>query len=228
MFEFAFDPEQDTADSDAVAARPTFSGTRISARHKDHRKRVATGDFTGGAASSATRHYIVADADECTELANFLALRVPHLRTVASPGVNSLAGPRDLLLPERARRPGPLSVVTEDSGEAAASSAGRQGATGDRYEAQRRAFKSPEAVDEFLRRCGCVPARVNPCLKAGMLRGSVEVPAALHTAPGGDAAAFLDTVLLTGRCEVCSGPVPVTVRQALEQVCVPAPLQLPC
>ena len=121
VLEFAFDAAgADGGVAGTSTRRPFFSATRVSAVHKDARRRVATEDFSGGGVASATRHYIVADASECLEVANFLVLKSPAARAVAA--CNSLGGEYAVLAPGRtACLPprGPLDAAAGPAGGAA-------------------------------------------------------------------------------------------------------------
>ncbi|KAJ1397813.1 hypothetical protein B484DRAFT_406853, partial [Ochromonadaceae sp. CCMP2298] len=77
---------------------------------------------------------------------------------------------------------------------------------------------SVEMVHAFLHRCGVEKVeKVNPCLKAGLLKGHLTVPVHLLSGDCSDASAYLDTVLLTEACPWCDKQQPCTVRQALRQ-----------
>ena len=65
-------------------------------------------------------------------------------------------------------------------------------------------------VHSMLRNAGVNdPVGVNPCLKAGILKGHYRI----------DGAECLDQILLEGRCEGCGKDLEVTIRDTLYQSC---------
>jgi hypothetical protein len=151
------------------------------------------------------------------------------VQSMVQPSSNSLShmvlGPLTNLHPRNTSRVLPLAflaarvVATGVGGGVCVgglkSASGSEGAEGG-AESALYALDTQQKVHDFLRRCGIPsPEDVNPCLKAGLLKGHLKVPAELLTAP--DASAYLDTALLTDKCPNCSKMLTCTVRQALFQ-----------
>jgi hypothetical protein len=182
-----------------------FAATPVLPRRKDKRVRVACGDWTGGAASTATRHYVVGDRSEIEELANSLAAKDSRFAEKVAAG--------DVDPDPAAARPAAAPVAADASpslipGLPRGVPDAVQGIIGD-FAADPPA-PTEESVHEYLRSAGVAdPEHTSACLRAGMLNGHVPMP--------DDPATFLDATLYEGGCCYCGKELVCTVRDALHQ-----------
>ena len=179
-----------------------FAATPVLPRRKDKRVRVACDDWTGGAASAATRHYVVGDRSEIEELANALAAKDGRFAAKVVAGdvdIDPAAAPPAVAAVDAP--PPPIPGLPAGVPDAV------QGIIG--------AFAAPppppteESIHAYLRSAGVEhPEHTSACLRAGMLNGHV---------PMGDPATFLDATLYEGGCCCCGKELVCTVRDALHQ-----------
>jgi hypothetical protein len=143
-------------------------------------------------------------------VANSLSGPVAALRPRATQRVPSLAqlAARTAAGEANARSgAGPEAGCGGSAAAAASSAAGSSGHTLD----------TVDKVHAFLKRCGAKhPERANPCLKAGLLRGKLQVPPACLK-EGADPTPYLQHVLLSTPCDECGKNLQCTVKQALGQ-----------
>jgi hypothetical protein len=131
---------------------------------------------------------------------------------MASRAFNTLAGGIDKLLPEHATTT--RSLAAQAAAQVLAQSLSADTESGVTKAAP--AFTSEAEVHSFLARAGVEkPERANPCLKAGLLSGCIEVPDAMRLSA--NPSAFLEVVLLQASCSTCGAPADCTVRAALSQ-----------